>query len=108
MAAHVNSRCYPIHLPLPSSLISMLREGADKQIYTESGETEAQRKELPARTTWQRGGLDGVPLPLPFLQGSISPGEGSTSLFGEAGLGAVIPFTQLIPWCPTLGPRGML
>ena len=86
----------------------MLREGADKWIYMESGETEAQRKELPPRTTWQRGSLDGVPLPLPFLQGSSFPGEGSTSLSEEAGLGAVIPFTQLIPWCPNLGPRGML
>lgn len=49
-----------------------------------------------------------MPLPLLFLQGSSFPGEGSTSLPEEAGLGAVIPFTQLIPWCPTLGPQGML
>ena len=98
IATHVNSRCYPTHLPLPSSPISMLREGADKQIYVESGETEAQRKELPARTMQQIGGLDRVPLPLPFLQGFSSLGEGSTSLSGETRLGAVIPLPQLIPW----------
>lgn len=43
-----------------------------------------------------KGGLDGAP-PYPFCRAPFPRRRGPTSLFGEAGLGAVIPFTQLIP-----------
>ena len=75
IAAHVNSRCYPTHLPLPSSPISTLREGADKQIYLESGETSSEKgvtSQNHAANRWSRWGAP----PLALSAGLQFPGRG--------------------------------